>query len=537
MGSLAAAQAGGRLLVRCGRRQPLLPPAARAFAAAQVLPPQSDGDGLGDGEFETLVGLELHVQVNSQSKLFSSAPTAVGVQPNSQVELFDVAIPGTLPRVNRACVEAAVRTGVALGGTINQRSTFDRKHYVYPDLPHGYQITQLREPIVSGGCLDVPVGGAVQAVSVQRIQLETDTGKSLHDVHPAATCIDLNRAGCALMEVVTGPDLRGGEEAAAFVKQFQQLLRHIGTSDGNMEDGSLRVDVNVSVRRRDGGGSSERVEVKNLNSTRSIARAVEHEAARHAEALGAGRRVDKETRGFDAKAGATFPLRSKAAALDYRFMPEPDIPPVVVTDAELAALRASVPELPDAVAARLQRVYGLQPAQAKHFTREAAQRALLDATMATGPGQQLEGRLVANMIQGDLLRATKEAKVPLGALPAALSPGRLAELLLLLKDGKLSRGLTKPVLAELVGGDERPLEEIAGGLSGGDGAVVADEGELRAMCEAILAKQQKEVAEYRNGNARKMMSFVGALMKETKGRADPKAATELFRQLIDASGG
>eukprot|EP00192_Tetraselmis_astigmatica_P009130 CAMPEP_0117688568 /NCGR_PEP_ID=MMETSP0804-20121206/23918_1 /TAXON_ID=1074897 /ORGANISM="Tetraselmis astigmatica, Strain CCMP880" /LENGTH=613 /DNA_ID=CAMNT_0005501067 /DNA_START=216 /DNA_END=2059 /DNA_ORIENTATION=+ len=542
----------------------------------------------GSDPWETLVGLELHVQVDSKTKLFSAAPTSVGRQPNTHVSVFDAALPGTLPVINRACVEAAAVTGIALGGNVNRLSSFDRKHYFYADLPHGFQITQLREPIVSGGALDVAVGDTVKRVGIQRIQLEVDTGKSTHDLDPRYSCIDLNRAGSALMEVVTGPDLRSGDEAAAFVRTFQQLLRHVGTSDGNMEDGSLRVDVNVSVRG--GGRASSRVEVKNLNSTRSIARAVDHEARRHAVALLAGGDVDKETRSFDARAGITVPLRSKEASLDYRFMVEPDLPPLLLHDKDIERLKASVPELPEAVAARLQRSYGLPASQAKHFTREPHQRRLLEDILAQGLvtadvfsascpgtsvrhhcrfwkrllvergalsttwhswasadlgyltfvccfnswGAELEGRSVANIVQGDVLRCAKEAKVSVAALPAAASAERLAELMSMHKNGQLSRGLGKPAIHALVSGDTRDLKEIVSSLSGADDGILGDQEELRRLCAQILAEQLKEVEQYRNGNARKMMSFVGALMKRTKGRADPKAGTAIFQELIDA---
>mmetsp|Transcript_12592 Transcript_12592/g.45944 ORF Transcript_12592/g.45944 Transcript_12592/m.45944 type:complete len:405 (+) Transcript_12592:63-1277(+) len=301
------------------------------------------------------VGLELHAQVKADQKLFSHAKAQYGAEPNTQVNPFDAALPGTLPALNRQCAVAAARTGLALGGEVQHTSCFDRKHYYYADLPHGFQITQHQQPLVLGGALEFEVAPASSdpyrcKVNLEQIQLEVDTGKSTHATPDSAyTLVDLNRAGSALMEIVTQPDMGTGAEAAAFVKELQLLLRHIGTSDGNMEEGSLRVDVNVSVtQRRSSSVQGGRCEVKNLNSLRNVARAVEAEAARHISLLERGESVERETRGFDVETGRTFRLRSKETALDYRFLPEPDLPALLFTDSEIQELRASLQETPNA---------------------------------------------------------------------------------------------------------------------------------------------------------------------------------------------
>eukprot|EP00854_Cymbomonas_tetramitiformis_P009809 gene9809-11622_t len=411
------------------------------------------------------------------------------------------AVPGTLPVLNWGCVEAAVRTGFALGGKVNRVSHFDRKHYFYADLPLGFQITQQDHPLVTGGMLPVRVDGRKEPLSVpiQRIQLEQDTGKSLHDQHPDHSLIDLNRAGSALMEVVTEPALSSGEEAAAFVRTFQLLLRHIGTSSANMEDGSLRVDVNVSMRSGD-GRQSTRCEIKNMNSIRSIVKAVEFEAARHQEVLSKNEDVARETRTFDVSSGTTHALRSKESALDYRFMPEPDLPPLVLTEEVVAELERTTPELPDVSIARLQSAHGLSAKQAATIVSiPGATRYLLAAVelAATRGVKGCDAVSLTKWLLGDLRKSLNNAQLDFSSLPASISEARLLELLEAVESSTLSARMAKPVLEAMVAGDTRPVDVVSEEVSGG--AQLTDAAALQTMCKEILEAHPKQVAKFLAG--------------------------------------
>ncbi len=495
------------------RRSRTLPAAAvraRPFAAAAA--------GAAEDAWEVVVGLEFHVQVMARTKLFSPAPAASGAAPNTAVAPFDAATPGSLPVLNAAAVAAAARLGMALGGEVQKHSQFDRKHYFYTDLPHGYQITQQRAPIVLGGTLWLDDAGAEEdagdaagaaeavervarrGVAVERVQLEMDTGKSVHTAD--CTLLDLNRAGCALLEVVTAPQLRSGAEAAAAVRGLQRLLRHAGVGSGALEDGSLRADVNVSVRQRAPGGlTGGRTEVKNLNSTRAVARAVRYEAARHIALLAAGTPVPRQTLSFDAATGRTVPMRDKEAALDYRFMPEPDVPPIVLSDAYLAAIRAALPELPDAAQARLATQYGLAPGVAAALVAQPGTLSYFERTVAAAAAagaSAVDARTVANWITGELVGAAREAGVSAVTPPDSASPQRLAELLSLVASGTLSARMAKPVLAAMLQGDARPLPALVEALCGG--ARVTDDAVLRKMCSDVLDQHPKQVRRARTGS-------------------------------------
>jgi len=492
--------------------------------------------------------------------------------------------------VNARAVELAARLGFALGADVQSRSSFDRKHYHYPDLPHGYQITQQRSPIALGGSLDVFVrdgvsgsnsgsndGSKRRTLRVERLQLEMDTGKS--SKAKSSTLVDLNRAGSTLVEIVTAPDLRGAEEASAAAETFQKVVRFLGVGDANMEEGSMRVDVNVSHRTRDGAVVGERCEVKNLNSFRSIARAVAHERTRQIALLKRGQCVRRQTRSFDPATGATAVLRDKEALLDYRFAPEPDLPPVVIEPAALRAIKAAVPELPSTAAARLTNTAGLAPKLARAIASKPSTVAYFDAcaeaadAWSTSNGTvTVDKQDVANWVTGVLVGAVKRHKgvthkdgssggEPLRGLPESAGAARVGELLARVaastsKGTESSTGtspaqlgitarMAKSVLAAMVSGDSRPIPEIATELFGGDGedgdggdggagVGAGEDGEaLEATCAAVVASMPEQLAAYRGGRTRAMGSFVGEVMKRTKGRADPRRAAEIIKTLVD----
>ena len=504
---------------------------------------------------------------------------------NANVAPFDAALPGALPALNARAVELAARLGFALGGDVQAVSGFDRKHYFYADLPHGFQITQQRSPLVLGGHLDVFVpshaasagktktttsedtnGDARQprALRVERLQLEMDTGKSTGA--NGNTLVDLNRAGSTLIEIVTAPDLRGAEEAAAAAEAFQHVLRFLGVSDANMEEGSLRVDVNVSVRRHQTTGAEteepeplgERCEVKNLNSFRSIARAVRHEAARQRAILASGGAVTRQTRSFDPVSGETAVLREKESLLDYRFTPEPDVPPVILTAAQLADIKGSVPELPSAARARLcdpEGEHRLPPALARGVVALPSTLRYYDAALAAcrrhvsdrGGGIEVNPIHVANWVVGELVGAAKRAgvvrgKEPLLGLPVAASAARCGELLARVAAGELTGRMAKRVLAAMLAGDARSIEDVVGDLFEGDGGggggvrggvIGDDDGQLGEMCEDIVREMREQVTLYRSGKTRLMGLFVGEVMRRTGGRANPKEAAAIMKSLLD----
>eukprot|EP00898_Chlorokybus_atmophyticus_P004980 jgi/Chlat1/5483/Chrsp36S05458 len=479
---------------------------------------------------ETVVGLELHCQIAAGQKLFSGASTDFGRQPNSNVALFDAAIPGTLPVLNRKCVEAAVRTGFAIGGTVQQRCHFDRKHYFYPDLPHGFQITQQRSPIVIGGSLQVHLDKGQPALPVRIERLEQDTGKSSYEPDQQYALVDLNRAGTALMEIVTAPDMRSGTHAAAFVRDMQNLLRHIGTSDGNMEEGSLRVDVNVSVKLADGRHTA-RCEVKNLNSIRNIARAIDFEAQRHSDALLAGVAVESETRSFDPITGRTVSMRTKESSLDYRFMPEPDLPHLVLSKEYLQQLRKSTPELPSQTVLQLQSLFGLSDSLSTTLVAEPGAvsylRSILSEQQQSSP---LNPSTVAKWIMGDACGAARAANKSLSRLPGSASPQRAAQLLAMVASGVISSRQSKLVTAAMMSEDARAMQELVRELCGGE--QLSDEDTLQAMCEELVNQNPAQAAQVRAGRVRLLGFFVGQVMKKTGGRANPQHVSAIFEKLL-----
>ncbi len=473
------------------------------------------------GDWEVVVGLEVHAQVAVESKLFSAAACAFGAAPNSQVSLVDAAMPGMLPVINDRVVDQAVRTGLAFGAEINRVSVFDRKNYFYPDLPQGYQISQYTRPIVGRGSVAVSLpDGGERRVGITRIHLEQDAGKSLHDRRPAKTCIDLNRAGVPLMEIVSEPDLRSGDEAALFLAKLRAILRAIGACDGNMEEGSLRADANVSVRRP-GAALGTRCEIKNLNSMRFLARAVAHEAERQIAIVEDGGAIVQETRLFDPARGVTRSMRSKEEAHDYRYFPDPDLLPLVLSEDRIARLAKSLPELPDAREARFREQYGLGGYDSSVLVAEADRADFFEALAAGRDAKQ-----AANWVMGALTSALNRDGRSLADSPVdAAALGRLLDLV---ADGTLSQAIARKVFETMfeTGGDPAEIVESQGLRQ------VTDAGAIEAEIDRILAAHPDQVAAFRGGKRKLLGFFVGQVMKATAGKADPHAVNAILRRKL-----
>ena len=470
-----------------------------------------------DGDWEIVIGIEVHAQVLSKAKLFSGASTTFGAEPNTQVSFVDAGMPGMLPVINRYCVEQAIRTGLGLKAAINRVSTFDRKNYFYPDLPAGYQISQYKNPIVGEGeiILDLPKGRTVH-VGIERLHLEQDAGKSLHDQHPDHSYVDLNRAGVALMEIVSRPDMRASEEAAAFVKKLRAIVRYLGTCDGNMEEGSLRADVNVSVRRP-GAALGTRCEIKNVNSMRFIAQAVEYEARRQIGIIETGGTIHQETRLFDARLGETRSMRSKEEAHDYRYFPDPDLLPLVLEDGWIEEIAASLPELPDDKKARFMRDYGLSAYDAGVLVGE---RELADYYEELARG--IDAKLAVNWLNNEILGRLNRDGLSIVDCPVTARANN--EILRLVAAQTISGKIAKDVL-DIVwteGGDpeavvaERGLKQVT------------DTGAIEQAIETVIAANPEKVEEVK-AKPKLAAWFVGQVMKQTGGKANPQAVNALLR--------
>jgi len=471
--------------------------------------------------WETVIGLEVHAQVVSKAKLFSGAATVFGAEPNTQVSPIDAAFPGMLPVINRFCVEQAVKTGLGLAAEINLRSVFERKNYFYPDLPAGYQISQYLQPVVGHGrvSLDLP-DGTVREVGITRLHLEQDAGKSLHDQHPALTYVDLNRAGVALMEIVSEPDLRSAEEAGLYLRKLRSILRYLGTCDGNMEEGSLRCDANVSVRRP-GAPMGTRCEIKNVNSIRFVMQAIEYEARRQIELLEEGGRVEQQTCLFDVGRGITRPMRSKEEAHDYRYFPDPDLLPLVLDPDWVERIRASLPELPDAKKARFMSQYGLSTDDAGVLVAEKETAVYFERA-----AQGRDAKVAANWVVGDLFGAVNRLGIGIGQSPVSAS--QLGALIDLIADGTISGRLAKDVFAEMVASRADPTAIVeAKGLR-----QVTDSTAIEAAIDTVLAAQADKLAEYRAGRDRLYGFFVGQIMRATKGKANPALVNQLLKKKL-----
>jgi len=473
------------------------------------------------GKWETVIGLEVHAQVVSKAKLFSGAGTDFGAEPNTQVSPVDAAFPGMLPVINRFCVEQAVKTGLGLAAEINLPSVFERKNYFYPDLPAGYQISQYLQPIVGHGrvTLDMP-DGTVRKIGITRLHLEQDAGKSLHDQHPSLTYVDLNRAGVALMEIVSEPDLRSAEEAGLYLRKLRSILRYLGTCDGNMEEGSLRCDCNVSVRRP-GEPLGTRSEIKNLNSIRYVMQAIDYEARRQIELIEEGGRVEQQTRLFDVGRGITRPMRSKEEAHDYRYFPDPDLVPLVLDSDWVEQIRAELPELPDAKKGRFMSEYGLSADDAGVLVTEK-ETALFFERVAEGR----DAKTAANWVMGDLFGALNRLGVGIEHLP--VSAEQLGALIDLIADGTISGRLAKDVFAEMAtsGADPAAIVTTKGLRQ------VTDWAAIEAAIDTVLAAQADKVAEYRAGRDKLYGYFVGQIMRATQGKANPALVNQFLKKKL-----
>jgi len=473
------------------------------------------------GLWKMVIGLEIHAQIKAATKLFSPAATSFGESPNTSVSIIDAAIPGTLPIINQECVDQAIRSGLAIHGNINLHSMFDRKHYFYCDLPSGYQITQYQHPIVSGGHLEISLPDhATKSVAIERIQLETDSGKSLHDQHASMTFVDLNRVGSALMEIVSMPDMSSPVEAGNFVKKLQLLLKHIGTCDGNMEEGSLRCDANVSVQPIDSAKWGTRCEIKNLNTIKGVIRAIEFEAHRHVALLESGGKITQETRFYDPASRSTSVGRKKEDELDYRFFPEPDLPHLIFEQAHVDQIASTLPELPDQVLHRLLTQYQLTPYEADVISNHTGAHIYFEQ-VAKGR----DPKEVASWIMNEIFAHLKGSNIAHSPVAAT----ELGELLDIIKKGLISGRIAKDILELKFSGDKRSPLEIVNAM----GLVqVTDVSDLENMCKEVIAASPNEVAQLRAGRDRVMKHFVGEIMKKTKGKASGPVVTEIFKRLI-----
>jgi aspartyl-tRNA(Asn)/glutamyl-tRNA(Gln) amidotransferase subunit B len=474
-----------------------------------------------NGKWETVIGLEVHAQVVSKAKLFSGAATDFGAEPNTQVSPVDAAFPGMLPVINRFCVEQAVKTGLGLAAEINLMSVFERKNYFYPDLPAGYQISQYLQPVVGHGrlSLDMP-DGTPREIGITRLHLEQDAGKSLHDQHPNLSYVDLNRAGVALMEIVSEPDLRSAEEAGIYLRKLRSILRYLGTCDGNMEEGSLRCDCNVSVRRP-GEALGTRCEIKNVNSIRFVMQAIDYEVQRQIEILEEGGRIEQQTRLFDAARGLTRPMRSKEEAHDYRYFPDPDLLPLVLDRDWVERLRAELPELPDAKKARFVSEYGLSADDAGVLVAEK-ETALYFERVALGR----DAKAAANWVMGDLFGVLN--RLGIGIAQSPVSANQLGALIDLIVDGTISGRLAKDVFSEMVASGADPTAIVeAKGLH-----QLTDSAAIEAAIDTVLAAQADKVAEYRAGRDKLYGFFVGQIMRATQGKANPALVNKLLGQKL-----
>jgi len=473
--------------------------------------------------YEPVIGLEIHAQLQTRTKIFCGCSTAFGAPPNSHVCPVCLGMPGALPVLNRAAVDYAIKAALALGCDIQPLSIFARKNYFYPDLPKGYQISQYERPLALGGGLDISIDGRGKHVGLTRIHMEEDAGKSLHEGFPDSdrrTYIDYNRSGVPLIEIVTDPDMRSAAEAAEFFERLRDILVWLGVNDGNMEEGSLRCDANVSVRPNGQEQFGTKAEVKNINSFRYLRNALEYEIDRQIDLLDSGGRVVQETRLWDSAAGRTLSMRSKEEAHDYRYFPEPDLPPLVVDEARIAAVKQTMPELPDARRQRFVAGYGLPPYDAGVLTSSAGLADYFEK-VATASGN---AKAASNWIMGELLRSMKEKNVEIAQVP--LQPAALAGLIALVDKGTISNAIAKDVFARMYDSGRTADEIVAAeGL-----AQNSDEGALLAIVRAVIANNADAAAQYRAGQQKTFGFLVGQVMKGSGGKANPKLANELLKR-------
>tara|TARA_B100001029_G_scaffold179520_1_gene189356 strand:- start:1031 stop:2482 length:1452 start_codon:yes stop_codon:yes gene_type:complete len=472
------------------------------------------------GTWEVVIGLEVHAQVSSESKLFSGAATTFGAEPNTQVSLVDAAMPGMLPVINQYCVKQAIKTGLGINAKVNLKSVFDRKNYFYPDLPQGYQISQYKQPIIGEGKLTITTEEGEKEIGIERLHLEQDAGKSMHDQHPSKSYIDLNRSGVALMEIVSKPDMRSAGEAGAYIRKLRSIVRYLGTCDGNMQEGSLRCDVNVSVRRI-GAELGTRCEIKNVNSIRFVQQAIDYEARRQVDLLENGDPIDQETRLFDASIGETRSMRSKEEAHDYRYFPDPDLLPLEFTQDYVNEIEAELPELPDIKRARFISEFELSAEDADTLVEEKTTAEFYEI-LSKGRDKKLS----ANWMITELFGALNKSGLELNE--SKVDADAFGDLIDLISDGTISGRIAKDVFGEMfdTGKSASSIVEQKGLRQ------ISDSGALTVLIEAVLSENQDKVAEFKEGKDKLFGFFVGQVMKRSQGQANPKLVNELLKEKL-----
>ena len=471
--------------------------------------------------YEVVIGLEVHAQVLSNSKLFSNSATKFGSEPNTQVSLVDAAFPGMLPVINEFCIRQAVKTGIGLNAKINKKSIFDRKNYFYADLPQGYQISQYKNPIVGEGSIVLDLPSGPKTIGIERLHLEQDAGKSIHDIDPSSTLVDLNRSGVALMEIVSKPDLRSPEEVNLYIKKLRSIMRYLGTCDGNMQEGSLRADVNVSVRKLGSDKFGTRCEIKNVNSIKFMQMAIDYEANRQAELLEEGGIIDQETRLFDTKKNQTRSMRSKEDAHDYRYFPDPDLLPLEFDDQFIEDIKSKIPELPDQKKDRFIEKFKLSPYEATILVSDLETSKYFEKVIKNS-----DVKLSANWITGELFALLNEKNIEIDQSP--ISPENLSKLINLISDGTISGKIAKTLFVEMSNGDQDPKKIVEEkGLK-----QQSDPKELEKIIDKVILDNPDNVQKYKSGKDKLFGFFVGQVMKASSGKANPKMVNDILKKKL-----
>ena len=475
-----------------------------------------------DKEYEVIIGLEVHAQVLSESKLFSSSPTKFGSEPNTQVSLVDAAFPGMLPVINEFCIKQAVKTGIGLNAKINNRSIFDRKNYFYADLPQGYQISQYKNPIVGEGSVTLDMHNGEKTVGIERLHLEQDAGKSIHDIDPNNTLVDLNRSGVALMEIVSKPDLRSLDEVNAYIKKLRSIMRYLGTCDGNMQEGSLRADVNVSVRKKGVSELGTRCEIKNVNSIKFMQMAIDYEANRQVDILEEGGSIDQETRLFDTKKNETRSMRTKEDAHDYRYFPDPDLLPLELNNEFIEDIKKDIPELPDEKKKRFIEKFKLSPYEANILVSDIETSKFFEDVSTKS-----DVKLATNWITGELFALLNNKSIEITESP--ISSDNLAKLINLIKDGTISGKIAKTVFEIMADGDKDPEKIVEEkGLK-----QQSDPKELEKIIDKVISDNPKNVGAYKSGKDKLFGFFVGQVMKQSNGKANPQLVNKILSKKLN----
>ena len=473
-------------------------------------------------EYEVVIGLEVHAQVLSESKLFSASPTKFGSEPNTQVSLVDAAFPGMLPVINEFCIKQAIKTGIGLNAKINNRSIFDRKNYFYADLPQGYQISQYKNPIVGEGSVTLDMPEGEKKIGIERLHLEQDAGKSIHDIDPKNTLVDLNRSGVALMEIVSKPDLRSLDEVNAFIKKLRSIMRYLGTCDGNMQEGSLRADVNVSVRKKGVLELGTRCEIKNVNSIKFMQMAIDYEANRQVDVLEEGGSVDQETRLFDTKKNETRSMRTKEDAHDYRYFPDPDLLPLELNDEFIEDIKKDIPELPDEKKKRFIEKFKLSPYEANILVSDIETSKYFEDVSIKS-----DIKLATNWITGELFALLNDKNIEITESP--ISSENLAKLINLIKDGTISGKIAKTVFEIMADGNKDPEKIVEEkGLK-----QQSDPKELEKIIDKVILDNPKNVGAYKSGKDKLFGFFVGQVMKQSNGKANPQLVNEILKKKLN----